>query len=52
MIKKIYKSDSLHKKINLISEKKVIKGNIFIKNNLPKVKAGGVIKGKIKLDKN
>ena len=43
------------KKIKINSNVKIIKGNLFQKSNYPKVKAGGVIKGKINLkikDKN
>ena len=43
------------KKIKINSNVKIIKGNLFQKSNYPKVKARGVIKGKINLkikDKN
>ena len=39
-------------KIKINSNIKKIKGNLFKKNNIAKVKVGNVIKGKIDLKKN
>ncbi len=38
-------------KIKINSNIKEVKGNLFRKNNFPKVKAGNVINGKINLTK-
>ena len=43
---------TLIKKIKINSKVKIIKGNLFQKNNSPKVKAGNLIKDKIDLKKN
>ena len=40
------------KKIKISSKVKIIRGNLFKKNNIAKVKVGNVIKGKIDLKKN
>jgi hypothetical protein len=40
------------KKIKISSKVKIIKGNLFQKNNSSKVRAGNLIKGKIDLKKN
>jgi hypothetical protein len=40
------------KKIKISSQVKIIRGNLFQKNNSSKVKAGNLIKGKIDLKKN
>ena len=40
------------KKIKISSKVKIIRGNLFQKNNSSKVRAGNLIKGKINLKKN
>ena len=40
------------KKIKISSKVKMVKGNLFKKNNSSKVRAGNLIKGKIDLKKN
>ena len=42
----------LMKKIKISSKVKIIRGNLFQKNNSSKVRAGNLIKGKIDLKKN
>jgi hypothetical protein len=47
MLKKI-----LMKKIKISSKVKIIRGNLFQKNNSSKVRSGNLVKGKIDLKKN
>ena len=42
----------LMKKIKISSKVKIVRGNLFQKNNSSKVRAGNLIKGKIDLKKN